>query len=193
MKPRRRRQLRTTGKGARRSPHQIDSFVERVQPGRTGRSAPFSSAARGILGLNCWAREDLFKRCLPKIIRSFAFEVLNDFSDLGSVPEDVAAVVGGHAGGPLRSRAPSPGAAMTSDRHGRGNRLGTLLGTTPWPTLSCFPGRDPGPLPSGPLACPGGPAQPQPEAPGRAAGNRMRLHDVSGALWPYPPRRLTLP
>ena len=73
-------------KGVREVSHQIDSFVERVQP--VGRSAPFSSA-RGILGLELLGEEDLFKRCPPKIIRSFAFEVLNDEDP--AAPEDVAA------------------------------------------------------------------------------------------------------
>ena len=70
-------------------PTRSTAFVERVQPGTAGRRH-FPLRARGILGLELLGEEDLFKRCLPKIIRSFAFEVLND-EDLGSVPEDVAA------------------------------------------------------------------------------------------------------
>ena len=86
--------------------HQIDSFVERVQP-VDGQVGAIFLCARGILGLELLGEEDLFKRCLAKIIRSFAFEVLND-EDLGSVPEDAAAF-----GGRARRRPPfeaSPGA-----------------------------------------------------------------------------------
>ena len=85
----RRRQLRTTGKGREGLPP--DRLVRRARSagGRAGRRH-FPLRARGILGLELLGEEDLFKRCLPKIIRSFAFEVLND-EDLGSVPEDVAA------------------------------------------------------------------------------------------------------
>ena len=107
----RRRQLRTTGKGARRSPTRSTRSSSAFSRW-TGRSAPFSSA-RGILGLELLGEEDLFKRCLPKIIRSFAFEVLND-EDLGSVPEDVAASWWAGMQAAPCSRQPRPGRAMTS-------------------------------------------------------------------------------
>ena len=75
--------------GARRSPTRSTRSSSAFSRW-TGRSAPFSSARAASSVWNCWARRTLLKRCLPKIIRSFAFEVLND-EDLGSVPEDVAA------------------------------------------------------------------------------------------------------
>ena len=90
-----------------------DRLVRRARSagGRAGRRH-FPLRARhprsGIAG-----RGGLLLRCLPKIIRSFAFEVLND-EDLGSVPEDVAASWwAGMQSGPC-SRRPSPGQAMTS-------------------------------------------------------------------------------
>ena len=104
--------------------------------------------ARGILGLELLGEEDLFKRCLPKIIRSFAFEVLND-EDLGSVPEDVAASwwagmqaarqFGGHS---------SPGAGYDL-RIDTGEVIGSGLYWNHSRPPVAFRGRDPGPLPSG--------------------------------------------
>ena len=95
--------------GARRSPTRSTRSSSAFSRW-TGRSAPFSSARAASSVWNCWARRTCLKD-FAKIIRSFAFEVLND-EDLGSVPEDVATVLGGHAGGPVQ--APLARGAVTS-------------------------------------------------------------------------------
>ena len=180
---------RTTGKGARRSPHQIDSFVERSS-WWTGRSAPFSSA-RAASSVWNWGEEDLFKRCLPKIIRSFAFEVLNGRGSRAACPKTWRG--GRHAGGPRFEAISRPGRAMTL-RIDTGEVIGSgLYWNHSLAHLSCFPGAGPG-TPSerpGPRRAPAASAA-APDARRGAAGNRMRPHD-EWRLWPYLHGALTLP
>ena len=188
---RRRRQLRTTGKGARRSPTRSTRSSSAFSRW-TGRSAPFSSA-RGILGLEIAGRGGPVKRCLPKIIRSFAFEVLND-EDLGSVPEDVAASWWAWAcrRPPVRG-APRPGRAMTSGSTRARYVSSGLYWNHSLATCRAFPGRDPGPLPGRAPARARRPAQPQPEALGaeRQATGCARM--IMMAPVAIPPRRPHLP
>ena len=143
MKPRRRRQLPDYREGRAKVSHQIDSFVERVQP-VDGQVGAIFLCARGILGLELLGEEDLFKGACQD--HQTSPSVLND-EDLGSVPEDGGLVVGGHAG-PLFER-PSPGGRGYDLRIDTGEVIAQdFTGTTPWPCRAL--GAGPGPLPSEP-------------------------------------------
>ena len=69
--------------------YQIDSFAEAIHSLDHQVGAIFVSR-RGILGLELLATSELFGRCLKKIVRSFAFEVLSD-DDLSTVHREPAA------------------------------------------------------------------------------------------------------
>ena len=134
--------------------HQIDSFVERVQP-VDGQVGAIFLCARGILGLELLGEEDLFKGACPRSSgaspsRCSTTRISAACRRRGGL------VVGGHAGGPLFGR-PSPGAGYDL-RIDTGEVIGSgLYWNHSWPTCRAFRGRDPGPLPSGRApACPAG-------------------------------------
>jgi len=118
--------------------HRIDAFVEVIRAQDRQLGAIFLSK-RGILGLELLASPELFGRCLRKIVRSFAFEVLAD-EDLSSVPRDPAAAWWEKVQKAPLSRRSSPGAGEDlriemPDLIGSG-----LLWNDALVHFSCFPG-----------------------------------------------------
>jgi hypothetical protein len=117
--------------------HQIDSFTEEIRPIDRQIGAVFVSK-HVVLGFELLATPELFSRCLRKIVRSFAFEVLLD-DDLPDVPQDVAAGWWEKVQQASYSQYPSPGAGEDLRVEGR-NLIGSGL---QWnDTLihfSCFP------------------------------------------------------
>ncbi len=118
--------------------HRIDAFAEVIHAQDRQLGAIFLSK-RGILGLELLATPELFGRCLRKIVRSFAFEVLAD-EDLSNVPRDQAAAWWEKVQKAHLSRRSSPGAGEdlrveVSDLIGSG-----LLWNDALVHFSCFPG-----------------------------------------------------
>ena len=118
--------------------HRIDAFVEAIRSFDHQVGAIFLSK-HGILGLELLATPELFDRCLRKIVRSFAFEVLAD-EDLSSVPRDSAAAWWEKVQKAHLARRSSPGAGEdlrveASDLIGSG-----LLWNDALVHFSCFPG-----------------------------------------------------
>ncbi len=62
--------------GRERVAHRIEEFVTAIQPSEKQVGAIFLSRD-GILGCELLATPELFRRCIEKIVRSFAFEVLS--------------------------------------------------------------------------------------------------------------------
>lgn len=75
--------------GRERVAHRIDEFVAAIRPSERQVGAIFLSR-EGILGCELLATPELFRRCIEKIVRSFAFEVL-------SMPDYVQPVENGAA------------------------------------------------------------------------------------------------
>jgi len=118
--------------------HRIDAFVEAIRSFDHQVGAIFLSK-HGILGLELLATPELFDRCLRKIVRSFAFEVLAD-EDLSTVPRDSAAAWWEKVQKAPLSKRSSPGAGEdlrveVSDLIGSG-----LLWNDALVHFSCFPG-----------------------------------------------------
>jgi len=117
---------------------QLDSFAEAIRSFDHQVGAIFLSK-HGILGLELLATPELFDRCLRKIVRSFAFEVLAD-EDLSSVLRDPAAAWWEKVQQAHLSRRSSPGAGEDlriemPDLIGSG-----LLWNDALAHFSCFPG-----------------------------------------------------
>jgi len=120
--------------------HRIDTFVEVIRAQDRQLGAIFLSK-HGILGLELLAAPELFDRCLRKIVRSFAFEVLAD-EDLSSVPCDPATAWWEKVQkAPISSRSsPDAGEDLrveASDLIGSG-----LLWNDALVHFSCFPGNE---------------------------------------------------
>ena len=143
---RRRRQLRTTGKGARRSPTRSTRSSSAFSQW-TGRSAPFPLRAASSVW-NCWAR----RTCLKVPAQDHPELRLRGTQRRGSrqrARSTAASWWAGMQAAPC-SRRPSPGAGYdlridTGEVIGSGTLLEPLLAH-----LSCFPGAGPGPLPERP-------------------------------------------
>jgi hypothetical protein len=93
------------------------------------------------LGLEFLATSELFGRCLKKIIRSFAFEVLSD-ENLSTVPSDVVTAWWEKVREATLARHSSPGSGEdlrveADDLIGSG-----LLWNDALVHFSCFPGED---------------------------------------------------
>lgn len=56
--------------------HQIEEFAQCIQP-IPGQVGAVFFGKRGVIGAEFLASPDLFSRCIDKIVRSFAFEVLS--------------------------------------------------------------------------------------------------------------------
>jgi hypothetical protein len=118
--------------------HRIDSFVESIRAVDLQVGAVFISR-RGILGLEFLATPELFSRCLRKIVRSFAFEVLLD-GNLSDVPQDLASGWWENVQQASLSVYPSPGAGEDLRVEGS-NLIGSgLLWNNVLVHFSCFPG-----------------------------------------------------
>lgn len=117
---------------------QLDSFAEAIRSFDHQVGAIFLSK-HGILGLELLAAPELFSRCLRKIVRSFAFEVLAD-EDISTVPRDPAAAWWEKVQKAPLSRRSSPGAGEDL-RVEAGDFIGSgLLWNDALVHFSCFPG-----------------------------------------------------
>ena len=118
--------------------YQIDSFAEAIHSLDHQVGAIFVSR-RGILGLELLATSELFGRCLKKIVRSFAFEVLSD-DDLSTVHREPAAAWWEKVQEAPLSEHSSPGAGEDL-RVEAGDLIGSgLLWNDALVHFSCFPG-----------------------------------------------------
>ena len=72
--------------GREKVAHRIEEFVDGLHPQERQVGALFFTS-QGVLGCEILGSEDLFKRSFPKIVRSFAFEVLDE-PDLEDVPSE---------------------------------------------------------------------------------------------------------
>lgn len=123
--------------GREKVAHQIEAFVEAITPTDRQIGVVFLSK-QGILGLELVATPSLLGQCLPKIVRSFAFEVLQD-DDLTATPHDVAAAWWDKVKGAPFSRHLSPGAGEDL-RVEAGDLIGAgLLWNNHLLHFSCFP------------------------------------------------------
>ncbi|SMC26052.1 hypothetical protein SAMN02746041_02514 [Desulfacinum hydrothermale DSM 13146] len=118
---------------------EIDRYVDELLPQDGQRGAIFFSA-RGVLGCEWLATSDLLKRAFPKIIRSFAFEVLNAPGVSHAGAQAASAWWNRVLECPIRAF-PSPGAGEDLRLENEDLVGSALLWRQRLVHLSCFPSR----------------------------------------------------